>query len=694
MLTTEMSGHSHRISGRSLAALLASATTSEDARRIRIGVLVFAGYYIGARLGLALTFQLSPISALWPPNSILFAAMVMVPPRHWWVVAAGAFPAHLISEVQSGIPLAMALCWYVSNVAEAAAGAGFLRLLAGDANPFLRTRGVMLFVLVTTVAVVLASFIDSAFVRLNNWGTQGYWEMWSSRVLSNITAHLVFVPTIVTWTYLLAKPARAGAPRLDEAMLLGGGLAIATLALFNTGLVSGVPAAQVCLPLPFLMWAAFRFGIAGATASFSIVALITIWGTAHGFGALATRSQLENAHSVQLFLLCVGPALLVLAASMEERRRSLASLLQSEKRFEVVLEATRDAIYERDIATGDLTWNREGASRLGHSDGADLDTFAMYANLVHAEDRARWLDQQQQALRKGEPHWESEYRVRRRDGSYANVQEHGFVVRDFEGNPVQMIGALTDVTERRATEELGHRLAQASRLTAMGELTASIAHEINQPLSAILNNVDAAEVLLDSGRLERAELREILNDIRDDDLRADEIIRHIRGLANKRGVDVQVFDVNLTVQAAIGLVHQTALRRGVKIHATYSQIPKVRGDPIHVKQVLLNLMFNAMDAMSAVPAGERDIHVSTAPSGADSVRLSVRDRGHGVPETQMERIFDSFFTTKSEGMGLGLSISRSLVAANGGRIWAQNNGDQGATVSFTLPVQGSQERPA
>src|SRR5262249_36939182 len=155
-----------------------------------------------------------------------------------------------------------------------------------------------------------------------------------------------------------------------------------------------------------------------------------------------------------------------------------------------------------------------------------LGGFATFAGLVHDEDRAGWLDQQQHALRRGEPHWQAEYRLRRPDGSYSRMLEHGFVERDFDGNPAQMIGALADVTERRATEELSQRLAQASRPTAMGELTASIAHEINQPLSAILNNVDAAEVLLDSGRLERAELREILSDIRNDDLRANEIIRH------------------------------------------------------------------------------------------------------------------------------------------------------------------------
>jgi PAS domain S-box-containing protein len=687
-----MSGSLYRAPARSFALFLAASTTGANLHKLRIALVVFVGYYVGARLGLALTFHPSPISALWPPNAILFASMVLVPPRLWWVVAAGAFPAHLVSELQGGIPVTMVLCWYLSNVTEAMIGAGALRLLVGESNPFVRARGVMLFILASIVAAVLSSFIDAAFVRLNGLGSQGYWALWSARVLSNITSHFVFVPTIVTWAYVIMSPRRTHAPRLDEVVVLYGGLATVTLAIFNTGIVSDVPAAQVCLPLPFMLWAAFRFGPAGATASFLIVALITVWGTAHGIGALATRTHLENAHSVQLFLLCIGSTLLGLAASMEERRRSLESLRQSERRFEVVLEATRDAVYERDIATGELWWNREGPARLGHPNDSRLGTFTDLASLVHEEDRPQWLEQQQHALRRDEPNWETAFRLRRPDGSYVHVQEHGFVVRDFDGNPAQTIGALTDVTARLATEELGHRLAQASRLTAMGELTASIAHEINQPLSAILNNVDAAEVLLDSGRLERAELREILADILNDDLRANEVIRHIRALANKRAVETEVFDVNLSVQAAIRLVGSTAARRNVKIRALYSQVPKVRADRIHVKQVLLNLIFNAMDAMESTPLDERSILVTTA-AGANKVRISVRDCGHGIPETHVTKIFESFFTTKSDGMGLGLSISRSLVLANGGRIWAENNADRGATVSFTLEAQVPQLNP-
>jgi two-component system, LuxR family, sensor kinase FixL len=157
-----MSDFLYRVSGRSLAPLLTAVRTGAYAPRVHIALLVFAGYYLGARLGLALTFHPSPISALWPPNAIVFAAMIMVPPRSWWVVAAAAFPAHLLSELQDGIPIGMALCWYVSNVAEGMIGAGFLRLLVGDSNPFVRTRGVMLFVLVAIVAAVLSSFLDAA----------------------------------------------------------------------------------------------------------------------------------------------------------------------------------------------------------------------------------------------------------------------------------------------------------------------------------------------------------------------------------------------------------------------------------------------------------------------------------------------------------------------------------------------------
>jgi two-component system, LuxR family, sensor kinase FixL len=648
----------------------------------RIVLFVFAGYYLGARLGLALTFAPLPISVLWPPNAVLFAAMLVLPAGCWWLVAAAALPAHLLSELQVGIPPAMVVCWYVSNVSEALIGACVVRAAMGEGNPFTSVRGVLLFLAACTAAAVISSFLDSAFVVLNGWGQSGYWTLWSNRVVSNITADLVVVPAIAAWLLARGTPF----PRGDEAALVFGGLALAMLVVVNSSLATAFPAAQVCVPVPFLLWAAFRFGPRGSGTAFAIAALAIIWSAGHGIGALALRSPLENAHSVQLYLLCIGPTLLFLAASADQMRRGVESLRVSEKRFQLVLEATSEVVYERDLASGALWWSRDGLAHFGYARTDALRDFTSLADLVHSEDLPRATAARDAALAGERTLWDAEYRVRRANGTYAHVHEKGFIVRDSAGRATSMIGALTDTTERHDTEELAQRLAQASRLTAMGELAASIAHEINQPISAILNNVDAAQALMDAGRATDADMREILDAIREDDLRASEIVGHIRGLANKRNTQVETLDMNALARGVIRLALPAARRRGVMIQSSCVALPPVRGDRIHLQQVLLNLLFNAMDAMREVPVEERVLSVTARACGADGVEVAVRDRGHGIPDGQMARIFDSFFTTKPDGMGLGLSIAHSLVTANGGRIWAQNNAGNGATFHFTIPA--------
>jgi len=652
---------------------------------LRVGLLVFAGYYLGAKLGLALTFLPNPVSVLWPPNAVLFAALLLVPTNAWWIVAAAALPAHLLAELQGGIPISMVLSWFVSNVTEALIGATCVRWLVRRRATFGTLFGVMVFLGAALLAAFLSSFLDSAFVVLNGWGNTDYWDVWATRLLSNVTASWTVVPLIVTLAAGdFAWLRGSGRARFLEAAALVAGLV--AIAFFAFDSAAGAHLRPIIyLPFPFLLWAALRFGPAGASVSFAIVTFLVIWGAGHDLGPFASRSHSENAHSVQLFLIFVAPTLLCLAAVVEERRRSAESLRLSDRRFQLVLEATRDSIYERDAATDRLWWSGNRLIQFGYAREACPADFLSWVRLIHPDDRERTVLHLIETLEHGQQLWESEFRLRRADGSHAHVHEQGFIVRDYRGRPLQMIGALTDITERRDTDELSHRLAHASRLTAMGELTASIAHEISQPISAILSNVDAAEMLLDAGEHNSGELRQILEDIRNDDLRASEVIRHIRGLAKKREADFEPFEVNGLIEDVLRLVSPVARRRGVVVGAELTTVPAVHGDRIYVQQVLLNLLFNGMDAMSAVPADRRFLSVGTECAG-DKVEVSVRDRGHGIPHDKMDRVFESFFTTKKDGMGLGLSIARSLIQAHGGRIKAENNLDGGATFRFTIPI--------
>jgi PAS domain S-box-containing protein len=583
----------------------------------------------------------------------------------------------------------------VSNVTEALIGAACLRLFLREPLNFDSVLHVSAFLFAGALAAFLSSFLDSGFVALNRWGHSGYWETWRTRFWSNATASLTFVPLIVTWHAVGFRALREmGRMRLVEGAVFVTGLLGVTLLVFDSTMMINAAPALIYLPLPFLIWASARFGPPGASVSFALLASLVIWGSGHGLGPLGTQQPAENAFSVRLLLLFVGPTILFLAAALAERRRAEQSLRSSDRRFQLVLRATNDAVYEREMATDAVAWSGNGLAQFGYLLDQCPTRFSMALKLIHPEDTARAMRSHATAIEGNEQLWQSEFRLRRHDGSYAHVQEQGFIVRDARGQPLQMVGALTDITERRDADELSQRLAQASRLTAMGELTASIAHEINQPISAILINVDAAEMLLDAGDRGSAELRQILREIRDDDVRASEVMRRIRDLIDKREARFEQFELNGLIQAVMRLVGPTMRRRGVVPRAQYAGSLQVYGDRIHIQQVLLNLLFNGADAMSTVPESQRQLQIIISTPQDGFAMVSVRDWGHGIAPDHVERIFDSFFTTKKNGMGMGLAIARSLVELNGGRIWAENNDEGGAVLRFTIPLpSGASKKP-
>jgi C4-dicarboxylate-specific signal transduction histidine kinase len=242
---------------------------------------------------------------------------------------------------------------------------------------------------------------------------------------------------------------------------------------------------------------------------------------------------------------------------------------------------------------------------------------------------------------------------------------------------------------RTALQRRENELAHAARLAAAGELSASIAHEINQPLGAILANADAAELLLARPQVPLEELRQALADIRADDMRAHEVIGRVRALLERHETERRELDLHAALGDAIKLVSGEARRRRIAIVPAFGAIDAtVRGDAVQLQQVVLNLLLNAMDAMSDTAATRRLVSVVTRDRGA-RIELVVSDRGHGFSATQAQRLFDSYYTTKPHGMGLGLSIARSIVGAHGGRIEAAPRPGGGAVFTVLLPARAS-----
>jgi signal transduction histidine kinase len=246
---------------------------------------------------------------------------------------------------------------------------------------------------------------------------------------------------------------------------------------------------------------------------------------------------------------------------------------------------------------------------------------------------------------------------------------------------------------RRAEHEVQRQraeLAHASRLSTLGELSASIAHEVNQPLAAIAGNADAAELLLDADPPKLADARRVLLDLKTANARASEVVRRVRDLLRKREMVVEPYDLNGAVSDVVRLLETEVQRRGVDMVSELGSLPALHGDRLHIQQVLLNLLMNGMDALTDSPAGRRRLSVRTGRNADGQAEIAVSDTGHGIAASDLTRLFDSFFTTKKDGMGLGLSLCRSIVQAHGGRIWAQNNAEGGATIRFTLPLTQSQ----
>src|SRR6516225_116233 len=311
-----------------------------DFRTVATGALVSSGYYLGAKLGFALTFQPHPVSVLWPPNSILVAGLLLTSPRVWWILLLAALPAHLTAQFQSHVPPAMILCWYVSNCCEALIGATGVRLLIHDRMRFNRLRNIWAFCLcVVFVGPFLSSFLDAAFVIWNQFGKGSYWEIWRLRTSSNVLAALIVAPLIVTWAsgpraFVFTKSAR----RYPEAALLFLALLLISLMVLYRGDL-GQDWLVPYLPLPFLMWAAVRFGSLGASTGIATIGFLTIWSAAHGHGPFSAISAEQSALSIQIFLIVLSVPILFLGTLIEELASGETELRESEKRFRTMADA-------------------------------------------------------------------------------------------------------------------------------------------------------------------------------------------------------------------------------------------------------------------------------------------------------------------------------------------------------------------
>jgi signal transduction histidine kinase len=538
-------------------------------------LLVCAGYYAGAIIGISFGFPPSGISTIWPPNAILLAALLLEAPRLWWIYLLAALPTHLlvVADFQDPVPLAVMLSQYAGNAVHVILGAAAVRAAAGGPPRFDSLRGMTEFILLAAIAsTIVACAAAVGLFQAIGWTTD-FWLAWRQRFFSNGFAVLTITPPIL----LAIRGELVGARhprgrRYAELALVAIGLStIGILVIALDPPRAEIMPALMLAPLPFLLWAAVRLGPGGLCIALLVVTFIS-WSTVYaGRWPFATQSWSGSVLSLHAFLLAMSIPMMFLAAIVEERRR-------------------------------------------------------------------------------------------------------------------------TEQETRRQRDELAH----AQRVTTLGELAASIAHELRQPLTAITANAQAGCRFLDAGSGTTASTHEILTDISNDARRAEHVIARLRALFLKERSERAHLDLNTLIDDAIGLVRSDLEQKRIVIRfARDDTLPPVVGDPVQLQQVLLNLIMNAGEAVAATIDGPREITIDVGQPRRGHILLTIRDTGIGLRHPELlEKMFEHFVSSKPHGLGLGLTITRSLVEAHGGTIWAAVNRGRGLTVQFELPAAETRHAPA
>jgi PAS domain S-box-containing protein len=393
----------------------------------------------------------------------------------------------------------------------------------------------------------------------------------------------------------------------------------------------------------------------------------------------------ENAKAVRR----LDGRLIVLIAceDITVRKEAEDALRQSQSYLAEAQRLSQTGSFGWRVATGEIIWSDETFRIFGYARAPSVSLDRVFQR-IHPEDRARVQQTLDRASRDGRD-FDHGYRLRMPDGSIKHVHATAHAVTDTSGG-IEFVGAVTDITARKQAEEKLHEaqaeLAHVARVTALGELAASIAHEVNQPLAAVVTHAAACQRWLDRDPPNLEEARSTVQSIINDGNRAGEVIQHVRALVNKTVDQKAPLDINKVVNDVITLLHYELASHRISLRTELAPaLCPVLGDPIQLQQVILNLVINGIEAMQPVTDRRRELVIRTHQDEAGQILVAIRDCGTGLAAANASRLFEAFFTTKSHGMGMGLSICRSIVESHGGRLSASSHAGPGATFQFVLP---------
>jgi two-component system sensor kinase FixL len=703
-----------------------------------IALVVAAGYYAGVQIGLALTFRPATTSVLWPPNAILTAALLMVPPRIWWVCLAAALPVHILLELQSGFSAGLTALLFVTNCSEALLAAVAVRALSGGSTGFDSFRRVAAFIGgAGLLAPIVSSFADAAVV--NQLRGEPYWDVWRVRVFANALTELSVAPAIILgWQAIQSLRARRPPVRwvIEWFAFVAVLLALAVLVFGRPGVrdaLPGSPPTPIVLLLPVFGWAAMRFGVGGVSAALLGSAMVASYETAAGLRPFASLRPADSLIAVQMILAVVAMPLMLLAGLLGDRRQALEKLA-ARLRFEKLLSSVAGSFLrltdDEAALTNALTrvsefFDADCVSVLQLSDG-DIE---LGAQSERCEPNVAGLTVQ--ALRERSPSaiaraLNGETVVLTSDDMSPSAAPQagrsdapGFrflAILPFAGSDVVRGAMLLATTRERLVSESdlaqlrliadviatarGRRraeldaqrsrqeVAQMARRSSMGELASALAHQLNQPLAAIMANAQASQRLLRSSTPPVSELSEGLDDIVQDCRRASDVVRRVRDMVAPSRVQRAPLDLTDVVREVGMLLASDTLIRRVRLTFEFDgDRALIYGDRVLLQQAVLNVIVNAIDAVADLRESDRVVTVWTGSAGDNHLRVRVRDRGKGLPPGLETQVFEPFFSTKSTGLGMGLAIARSIVESHGGTIQLESDpAGGGVVVTIMLPV--------
>jgi PAS domain S-box-containing protein len=377
-----------------------------------------------------------------------------------------------------------------------------------------------------------------------------------------------------------------------------------------------------------------------------------------------------------------------LTLEIAKRKRTEDALRRSEAYSTEAQRLSRTGSFGWNVSSGDLFWSDESFRIFGYDKGLSA-TLDMVLQRVHPEDLALVQRIINRTAADGK-HFSLEHRLLMPNGSVRHLRVVAHAVRD-QADQLEFIGALMDITAAKRAEEDLHKaqadLAHVTRVTTLGELTASIAHEVNQPLGALVTNAEACLLWLGHETPNLDEARRNVEMIIKDGRRAGDVIRHVRALSKKTDPQMVPLDINDVVNEVVALVRREVHSQRVTLRRELAPaLPAVLADRVQLQQVLINLVINGIEAMQAVTDRPRELVIRSHQDDAVQILVSVKDCGVGISPENVDRLFNAFFTTKTGGMGMGLSICRSIIEAHRGQLSASNNVGPGATFQFALPV--------